>query len=162
MWDESRYRVRRVLIDYLLERKSLGVSHEQNAKTRRVFQLLATEFDEVADDVLFWGSDGVGVIVGLMYPREGLGADGPLVLPSSDESTVLVAFSLELLQERVRAIEGNYEDAAHRSFAWNQYLNRLAFEGLRSSHPDASRIASESEATGFFSQLLNPKGGAGN
>lgn len=152
MWDDPPYRVRRVLIDFLLEQKSLGISHEQNESTRRVFERLATEFKEAADDdVLFWGSDGSRVVVGLMYPREGLGADGPLILPSSDESTVLVAFSVELLQEQVRVIEGNYADDAHRSFSWNQYLNRLAFEALRSEQPDGVQIASELNANGFSS-----------
>lgn len=157
-----RFQVGRVLIDFLREQKLLEISHEHDTATRRAFRLLATEFDGIVDDVLFWGIDGLRVVVGLMYPREGLGADGPLVLPSADDSAVLVAFSFEQLREQVRAIEGNYAEDSHRSFSWNQYLNRLAFEALRSHQSAVAGSASGLSTNDFFFELLDPKDGAGN
>lgn len=77
-------------------------------------------------DLLFVGSDGYRLVKCLHYPREVLGEDGPVILPSASEFVILGALSDEFIQHDADEIAGLFDDAEERDDAWYQLMTEYA------------------------------------
>lgn len=77
-------------------------------------------------DLLFVGSDGHRVVKCLHYPRNVLGEDGPVILPSASQFVILGAISDEFIQRDADEIAGLYDDLEERDDAWQQLMTDYA------------------------------------
>ena len=77
-------------------------------------------------DLLFVGSDGYRLVKCLHYPREVLGEDGPVILPSASEFVILGALSDEFIQHDADEIAGLFDDAEERDDAWYHLMTEYA------------------------------------
>ena len=77
-------------------------------------------------DLLFVGSDGYRLVKCLHYPREVLGEDGPVILPSASEFVILGALSDEFIQHDADEIAGLFDDAEDRDDAWYHLMTEYA------------------------------------
>lgn len=95
--------------------------------------LLAAEMAEQQfegeSSMLFCGSDGRVVVKAYHYPRELIGSDGPICLPSSNDLVVIGAYSDEFIQRQSDEIRNEFPfDEMAREKAWEQFLNICATE----------------------------------
>lgn len=107
----------------------LSLPGEEREKLRDVISTMLVEVREIAkegSDVLFMGSDGKRVVKGLHYPREVLGSDGPVILPSAFKNIIIGAFSDEFVEEQARDIEETIDNDEERQAAWEELMNTLA------------------------------------
>lgn len=112
------------LMEFLL---SLPVSDRE--KLKDVVSMMLDEVREISkegSDVLFMGSDGRRVVKGLHFPREVLGSDGPVILPSAFKNIIIGAFSDEFVEENARSIEEMIDDEGERQAAWEELMNTFA------------------------------------
>jgi hypothetical protein len=79
-------------------------------------------------DLLFVGSDGKRVVKGLHYPREVLGEDGPVILPSASQFVILGAYSDEFIQREADEIAGLFDDYEERDDAWERLMAEYAYD----------------------------------
>lgn len=77
-------------------------------------------------DLLFVGSDGHRLVKCLHYPREVLGGDGPVILPSASEFVILGALSDEFIQRDADEIAGLFDDLEERDDAWHRLMTEYA------------------------------------
>lgn len=78
-------------------------------------------------DLLFVGSDGKRVVKGLHYPREVLGEDGPVILPSASQFVILGAYSDEFIRSEADDIAGLFDSDEERDDAWNRLMAEYAY-----------------------------------
>lgn len=107
----------------------LGLPADEREKLRDVVSTMLSEVREIAkegSDVLFMGSDGRRVVKGLHYPREVLGGDGPVILPSAFKHIIIGAFSDEFVADQARDIEESIDDEDERQAAWEELMNTFA------------------------------------
>ena len=107
----------------------LSLPGEEREKLRDVISTMLVEVREIAkegSDVLFMGSDGKRVVKGLHYPREVLGSDGPVILPSAFKNIIIGAFSDEFVEEQATEIEETIDNDEERQAAWEELMNTLA------------------------------------
>lgn len=112
------------LIEFLL-----SLPDTEREKLRDVVSTMLEEVREIAkegSDVLFMGSDGKRVVKGLHFPREVLGSDGPVILPSAFKNIIIGAFSDEFVEEQARDIEETIENDDERQAAWEELMNTFA------------------------------------
>lgn len=79
-------------------------------------------------DLLFVGSDGKRVVKGFHYPREVLGEDGPVILPSASQFVILGAYSDEFIQREADEIAGLFDDYEERDDAWERLMAEYAYD----------------------------------
>lgn len=107
----------------------LGLPATEREKLRDVISTMLDEIREISkegSDVLFMGSDGKRVVKGLHFPRDVLGSDGPVILPSAFKNIIIGAFSDEFVEEQARDIEETIEDENERQAAWEELMNTFA------------------------------------
>lgn len=109
----------------------LGLPGEEREKLRDVISTMLQEVREISkegSDVLFMGSDGSRVVKGLHFPRDVLGSDGPVILPSAFKNIIIGAYSDEFIAEQASEIEESIEDEVERQSAWEELMNSFAIQ----------------------------------
>lgn len=79
-------------------------------------------------DLLFIGSSGRHVVKCLHYPRDVLGEDGPVLLPTSSNFLIAGAYSDEFINDRANEIHESYETIEEQNNAWAQLMNDYAVD----------------------------------
>jgi hypothetical protein len=79
-------------------------------------------------DLLFIGSSGTHVVKCLHYPREVLGGDGPVLLPTSSKFIIAGAYSDEFINDRANEIHDSYSSTEDKNDAWAQLMNDYAVD----------------------------------
>ena len=110
-----------------------AMPREEFEKIAGIAGLLAAEMAEQQSEgessMLFCGSDGRVVVKAYHYPRELIGSDGPICLPSSNDLVVIGAYSDEFIQRQSDEIRNEFPfDEMAREKAWEQFLNICATE----------------------------------
>lgn len=124
--NEDPNTIRKQLLEHL---QSLPPS--EVLKLQGILNLLVSEMTEtqiVEHDVLFCGSNGQTVIKALHFPREVLGTDGPVILPSGTKHVLLAAYSNEFIQRNVDTTRNIFTDPEVCEVQWEMFLNGLAEE----------------------------------
>lgn len=104
-----------------------------DSERKTLDELLSSLAGELAEqmtppgDLLFVGSDGKRVVKGLHYPREVLGEDGPVILPSASHFVILGAYSDEFIQREADDIAGLFDDNDEREDAWQRLMAEYAY-----------------------------------
>ena len=107
----------------------LTLPADEREKLRDVVSSMLVEIREIAkegSDILFMGSDGRRVVKGLHFPREVLGSDGPVILPSAFKNIIIGAFSDEFVEEQALEIEETIDGDDERQAAWEELMNTFA------------------------------------
>lgn len=107
----------------------LSLPEDEREKLRDVLGTMLREVRDISkegSDILFMGSDGRRVVKGLHFPREVLGSDGPVILPSAFKNIIVGAFSDEFIEEQAREIEETIENDDERQAAWEDLMNTFA------------------------------------
>jgi len=105
-----------------------------DSERKTLEQLLSSLAGELVEqmtppkDLLFVGSDGKRVVKGLPYPREVLGEDGPVILPSASQFVILGAYSDEFIQREADEIAGLFDDYEERDDAWERLMAEYAYD----------------------------------
>ena len=94
-----------------------------------VYELFTTTTKD--NDVVFCGSNGEKVIKCLNADRATLGEDGPVILPSANESVILFAVATEFLQEQVESYRNLYPDPVLCEQEWQRFFDSLAKEAAQ-------------------------------
>lgn len=79
-------------------------------------------------DLLFIGSSGTHVVKCLHYPRDVLGGDGPVLLPTSSKFLIAGAYSDEFINDRANEIHDGYGTPEEKNDAWAQLMNEYAVD----------------------------------
>jgi len=79
-------------------------------------------------DLLFIGSSGTHVVKCLHYPRDVLGGDGPVLLPTSSKFLIAGAYSDEFINDRANEIHDGYDSTEEKNDAWAQLMNEYAVD----------------------------------
>jgi|GEM_PF-1665354 len=79
-------------------------------------------------DVLFIGSSGSHVVKCLHYPRDVIGGDGPILLPTSSKFLIIGAYADEFINERANEIHQDYDTTEEQNDAWTQLMNAYAVD----------------------------------
>jgi hypothetical protein len=118
------------LIGYLNEmpEEERNKLRESVASMVTELQMRSEKLDESGGptDILFIGSNGRRVVKGLHYPREALGGDGPVILPTSTSHLILGAFSDEKVKSDADDIESQYDTYEEQSEAWERQMAEYA------------------------------------
>ena len=77
-------------------------------------------------DVVFCGSNGEKVIKCISTGLDGLGENGPVILPSSNETVILFAVANEYLEQEVDSLRNIYTDPELLEQEWQKFLDDLA------------------------------------
>lgn len=107
----------------------LSLPADEREKLRDVVSTMLIEVREIAkegSDVLFMGSDGRRVVKGLHFPREVLGSDGPVILPSAFKNIIIGAFSDEFVAEQALDIDESFDTDEEKQAAWEELMNTFA------------------------------------
>ena len=94
-----------------------------------VYELFTTTTKD--NDVVFCGSNGEKVIKCLNADRATLGEDGPVILPSANESVILFAVATEFPQEQVESYRNLYPDPVLCEQEWQRVFDSLANEAAQ-------------------------------
>ena len=124
--DENPNEIRKHLMEHLQ-----SLPPDEVLKLQGILNLLVSEMTETQiteHDVLFCGSNGTTIIKALHFPREVLGTDGPVLLPSATEHVLLAAYSNEFIQHNVDATRNVFTDPSVCEAQWEMFLNGLAEE----------------------------------
>jgi hypothetical protein len=111
-------------------RFAASLDNEERHTLDELLSSLATELVEQMtppEDLLFVGSDGKRVVKGLHYPREVLGEDGPVILPSASQFVILGAFSDEFIRSDADEIAGRFDSDDEREDAWQSLMANYAY-----------------------------------
>lgn len=108
---DQRHKLKELIDTFLLE-----VTHESG------------EDGGPQKDLLFIGSSGTHVVKCLHYPREVLGGDGPILIPTSSKYIIAGAYSDEFINERANEIHDSYETQQEQNDAWAQLMNEYALD----------------------------------
>lgn len=79
-------------------------------------------------DVLFIGSSGSHVVKCLHYPRDVIGGDGPILLPTSSKFLIVGVYADEFINDRANEIHENYDTTEEQNDAWAQLMNMYAVD----------------------------------
>lgn len=79
-------------------------------------------------DILFLGSDGKRLVKCLHVPREGLGADGPVLLPGVSKHIIVAAYSDEFIRSLADDLVAEFDTEAEREEEWARVLSVLAHD----------------------------------
>lgn len=107
-----------------------GLDGDDRKSLEELLSTLSSELTEQMSpppDLLFIGSDGKRVVKGLHYPREVLGEDGPVILPSASEFVILGAYSDEFIRDEANDIAGQFFDNDERETAWHSLMADYAY-----------------------------------
>ena len=132
------------LMDFINSLPEEQKSQLQELLNVLVYELFTTTTKD--NDVVFCGSNGVSVINCLGADRAALGEDGPVILPSSNESVILFAVAHEFLQEQVESYTNMYPDPELRELEWQKFFDSLA---------GAAAQLHENAATPIWEKLLD-------
>lgn len=91
-------------------------------------EILAAQNSAESAEMLFAGASGRTVVKCLHFPREVLGADGPVILPSANPDVILGAVSDEFITNKVAEYTERFPDALARERRWEIYCNSLAIK----------------------------------
>lgn len=124
--NENPNEIRQRLMEHLQ-----SLPPDEVLKLQGILNLLVSEMTETQvteHDVLFCGSNGKTIIKALHFPREVLGTDGPVILPSGTQHVLLAAYSNEFIQRNVDATRNIFPDPEVCEVQWEMFLNSLAEE----------------------------------
>lgn len=117
------------ILSYLMAMPSHETEKLKGLMDKLAEQMVETQKD--GNDVLFCGSDGNTIIKAVHYPRSVLQEDGPVILPSADNTVILAAFSDEYVQGSLDEVRNVFQDPEVREHQWEQFLNSLAIKVSR-------------------------------
>ncbi len=113
------------LMDYIN-----SLPENQRNKLHELLTALITELHSTTTtdkDVVFCGSNGEKVIKCISTGIDGLGENGPVILPSSNETVILFAVANEYLEEEVDSLRNIYTDPELLEQEWQKFLDDLAW-----------------------------------
>jgi hypothetical protein len=112
------------LMDYIN-----SLPEEQKNKLHELLGSLISELHATTTtdkDVVFCGSNGEKVIKCISTGLAGLGENGPVILPSSNETVILFAVANEYLEQEVDSLRNVYTDPELLEQEWQKFLDDLA------------------------------------